>query len=295
MMITLEDAKAWGKSGRREEIYGFKIFTRRSGPKSAPKSSMPLTFLHGFPTWSLDWQQQIDALSTTHDCFAMDFLGFGLSDKPRGHHYKFTEQADIVIEMLRRQEIRQTHLIAHDYGTTVALILLGRQNAGTLPFKITSLTLLNGGLLDGFYHPNKMQQLLVSRISGPPLAKMLTKKMVQKSLSKIFPAKHQLAPETFEALWHGMSHQEGHKLAHIMLQYLRERQAHLPEWQVSLSDTTIPLNFIWGPEDPISGSVLDQARLRFPSADISELPGIGHYPMLEAPEQVTQNLRRLFA
>ena len=42
----------------------------------------PIVFVHGTPTWSFVWRQQIKTLSRTHRCIAPDHLGFGLSDKP---------------------------------------------------------------------------------------------------------------------------------------------------------------------------------------------------------------------
>ena len=39
---------------------------------------------------------------TEHAVLAFDCLGFGLSEKPRGHDYTLAEQADIAEELLRR-------------------------------------------------------------------------------------------------------------------------------------------------------------------------------------------------
>ena len=49
----------------------------------------------------------------------------------------------------------------------------------------------------------------------------------------------------------------------------------------------MPLRFINGPADPVSGAHM-AARYRelVPNPDVVLLDGIGHYPQLEAPEQV---------
>lgn len=49
----------------------------------------------------------------------------------------------------------------------------------------------------------------------------------------------------------------------------------------------MPVRVINGIEDPISGLHLVQRyRQLVPGADVVELPGIGHYPQLEAPARV---------
>jgi pimeloyl-ACP methyl ester carboxylesterase len=56
-----------------------KVFIR-SGPGRAP--TVPL--LHGYPSSSFDFRAVLPHLAD-HAWVTMDFLGFGLSDKPRPH------------------------------------------------------------------------------------------------------------------------------------------------------------------------------------------------------------------
>ena len=59
---------------------------------------------------------------------ALNFLAFGLSNKPRPHHYSIFEQASIVEALLRHLGLqsRRINLLSHDYGDTVAQELLYR-------------------------------------------------------------------------------------------------------------------------------------------------------------------------
>ena len=57
-------------------------------------------------------------------------------------------------------------------------------------------------------------------------------------------------------------------------------------------DTPVPTLFIWGPDDPVSGAhMLERIHERCTAASVVELPGVGHWPSLEAPEQVAAALR----
>src|SRR5262249_37300315 len=123
-MLTLDE---WLSSGERVKVDvpsgSFAVFCRTQG------SGPWLTFLHSFPTSSWDWAKVADNLAEGHRCLFIDFLGFGDSDKPSGHDYRLTEQADIVDALWRHYGVDETGLIAHDYGGSVAQELLARQSA----------------------------------------------------------------------------------------------------------------------------------------------------------------------
>jgi pimeloyl-ACP methyl ester carboxylesterase len=93
----------------------------------------PLTLLHGFPTSSLDWAGMFDRLSPERRLLALDFLGFGNSDKPKPHRYSLLEQADAVEAAWKHLGYERTALVAHDYGVSVAQELLARRDDGDLP------------------------------------------------------------------------------------------------------------------------------------------------------------------
>ena len=106
---------AWRDRGADEEFQGRRIHvTERDG------GGPLLVFLHGFPSSSYDWRLLLE-LESEHAALAPDFLGFGLSDKPRDHEYTLHWQADMVEELVRRRGGSEpVSLVAHDMGTSVA-------------------------------------------------------------------------------------------------------------------------------------------------------------------------------
>src|SRR4051812_44777381 len=87
-MLT-DRVRSWEQDGERIELGGRRIFVR-----GRPGDGPPLLLLHGFPTASSDSRRLLDALPG-RAAVALDFLGFGLSDKPRDHDYSLREQADL--------------------------------------------------------------------------------------------------------------------------------------------------------------------------------------------------------
>jgi pimeloyl-ACP methyl ester carboxylesterase len=68
---------------------------------------------------------------------------------------------------------------------------------------------------------------------------------------------------------------------------MAERRRHRARWVGALTRTRVPLRVIDGAADPVSGAhMVARYRELVPDADAVELPGIGHYPQLEAPAAV---------
>jgi len=146
----------WENSGQYLTVNDHQIFVIDT--KSSTKKDTIL-LIHGFPTSSWDWAKIWPALSADYRLIAMDMLGFGFSDKPDPHQYSIHEQADIVEDIVQQLGLKQFHVLAHDYGDTVAQELLARQKEGTGSGKWTSICFLNGGLF-----PETHQALLIQKL-----------------------------------------------------------------------------------------------------------------------------------
>ena len=71
-------------------------------------------------------------------------------------------------------------------------------------------------------------------------------------------------------------HNGGKRIAHKLIRYMRERAIFRERWVGALQRTKIPLRFINGLADPVSGSHLVQRfREIMPHQDIIELVEIG--------------------
>ena len=131
--MTTPRVDAWRAGGALVEVGGRRLFLR-----TADGAGPQLLFLHGYPSSSYDWRLVLDMLPGQRTaCF--DFLGFGLSDKPRDHVYSLMDQADLVEGVVERLGASEVVLVAHDMGTSVATELLARDLEGRLPrwLKIT--------------------------------------------------------------------------------------------------------------------------------------------------------------
>ena len=281
-----QDLDAWLAGGERVEVdipggRRYRVFARVLG------DGPWLTCIHGFPTSSWDWAKVAPALAQRHSLLVLDLLGFGDSDKPVGHDWSAFEQADIVEALWRRFGVEETGLLAHDVGLTVALELLARDGEGKLGVRLDRLLALNGGVYTGFHRPRPIQVWLQRPVVGALIARLLSEDRFATALAEIFGERHQPTLAELHQHWLSVSRRGGSRNYHRLIRYTPERRANAPRWEGALEGTAVPIRFAWGMADPVSGAHMAKViRERRPGADIVELPGVGHYPQLEAPEKV---------
>ena len=81
----------------------------------------PIVFVHGTPTWSFVWRQQIKPLSRNYRCIAPDHLGFGLSDKPTNFSYTPEAHAQNLEQLIEHLGLKKITLVVHDFGGPIGL------------------------------------------------------------------------------------------------------------------------------------------------------------------------------
>lgn len=244
-----------------------------------------IVFIHGFPSASWDWHFQWKYLATKYRLLTLDMLGFGLSAKPKNHSYSLLEQADIIEALLAKKGVKNYHILAHDYGNSVAQELLSRQNSAGKSAHILSICWLNGGLFATHHRPLFTQKLLKSPIGG--LASyFMNKASLRKGFNKIFGKNSPPSDDEIAILWQLIEHNNGKRVLPKLLNYLDERKLHGERWIQSMLTTAVPLYFMNGVQDPISGQhMLDHYIDTIPHPRTKGLQ-VGHYPQLEAAEEV---------
>jgi pimeloyl-ACP methyl ester carboxylesterase len=264
---------------------GHRIAFRRRG------QGPTVLLLHGFPTWSYDYAEVAADLASDHDVITLDFLGYGASEKPNPYDYSVAESADTVEDLAAHLGLDSVRLVVHDYGGIVGQELLDRVPADELGFNISSVVVLNSGIVYSAYRPTRLQKLLILPVIGKLLASRITANRFRSALDAVRGSP--MSDAEFDNLWHGVALHDGHQLAHLLIRYNAERVAHHRRWERALADWDGPLQLVWGLDDPVSGRhVLEQATAVLPRAEVTELAGVGHYPQSEAPQAVAAAVRR---
>ena len=273
---------AWRKHSREF------IFRGRAVRYWVAGQGEPLLLIHGFPTASWDWHYLWQPLAQRNLVIACDMLGFGDSAKPLDHTYCLLEQADLQQALLEHLRVTQpVHVLAHDYGDSVAQELLARHYEGR--FEMASCVFLNGGLFPETHRTALVQKLLLS-----PLGWMIGRAFGRNTLSDnfilIFGPNTRPSESALDDFWSLINGNEGTRILHKLIAYIPQRRRLRERWVGAMQRGEVPLRVIDGEIDPISGAhMVERYQQLVPHADTVLLANIGHYPQIEAPVQVLKH------
>src|SRR5436190_13792270 len=150
----------WEALGEYRTLLGSRIFTM-SFPPLDRDTVEPLVVLHGFPTSSYDFHAVVDELRRDRAVHLVDFLGYGLSDKP-DRAYPISMQADLVAAFLGEIDLTRFALLTHDMDDTIGGELLARVMEGTWVADVTRRVVTNGSIYIEMAHLSAGQQLLLA-------------------------------------------------------------------------------------------------------------------------------------
>ena len=280
---------AWQQGGQWMDWRGQQVFYRIAGAGPA------LLLLHGYPVGSYDWHAVWADLAKHFTLIAPDMLGHGFSGKPIDGDYSLAAHAQMHDALLQHLGISSCRVIAFDLGVSVAQEMLAkRQEQKGLP-NIDALVLLNGGVCPEAYQPRLIQKLLVTRF-GAWIGPRITQKMFEQTIVRMYCG-HDAAPaqDLLDDFWELLRHGQGQAVAHRVGAFWQERKELSARLLGELLSGDVPLRLINGLADPNSGAHMVQAFLQHrPGADVVSLPTSGHWPQIQAPEQVIQASSEFF-
>lgn len=279
----------WRSSGHFFTFRGYDAFYKVS--VGVVGSSDVVLLLHGFPTSSYDWYKIWDSLTQRFNrVIAIDFLGFGFSDKPRPHIYSIFEQASLVEALVAQLGLseQRINILSHDYGDTVALELLYRSDQNrTGRIIINSLCLSNGGIFPETHYPRLIQTVLKnSGFISPVLTRLMNFQLFSRGISDVFGPYTQPTEADFWDMWTGIRFNDGNLVMDSILQYINQRLKHRERWVGALTSTSTPLHMIYGPLDPVNPhpQFIQLYRKLVQRSTVSILDEhVSHYPQLEDP------------
>ncbi|NNC54303.1 MAG: alpha/beta fold hydrolase, partial [Pseudomonadales bacterium] len=242
----------WRAQGGLLQLGAHKIFVRDDTAGSIDNGKPVLLLIHGFPTSSWDWHALWHELRKSYRLIALDMLGFGFSDKPDHRDYTIHWQADIVEQLVAHKALGSFHVLAHDYGDTVAQELLARQLDGNGVGNWLSCCFLNGGLFPETHRALLTQKLLLSPF-GPLVNKLGGYRSFKRSFCKVFGPDTQPGDVELETFWAIIGENDGRHIFHNLITYMNDRIAHRERWVAALQQSTIPIALINGSVDPVSG------------------------------------------
>lgn len=253
-------------------------------------SGVPILLLHGNPTWSFLYRKIVPRLQDAFRCIAVDYPGFGLSDRPEGYGYTPEEHARVVGELVDHLDLDGFLMMVQDWGGPIGFdVAIERADrvrgivhgntwfwpVDTLMFKIFPRVMSSGFMQRQIVEKNFFVERIMPRSVVHPLS--------QREMDQYRGA--QPTPEARAGV------------AEFPRQILRaESMLARLQREVPRVLGSKPVVFVWGMRDPAfkPKQVLPRARAAFSDHEVVELHDASHYIQEDAPVPIADAIRKRF-
>lgn len=222
----------------------------------------PIIFLHSWVGSWRYWVPTMDLASERYRAYALDFWGFGESDR-RGSQFNVPGYVEMLCGFMDQMGIPSANLVGHGMGGMVA-IRAARARPERFTRVMTVCTPMNGEVLSGHVKPGTFSKLLGR--TGPT-------NVWAKLLRQIPIADPEVQEEIYEDT-DGLSEEVVTSVQDSLLS---------TDLRADLAELTVPLLAVYGGKDPIVGP--DHAaflgELTEQPLQLLVLPKANHFPFLE--------------
>jgi pimeloyl-ACP methyl ester carboxylesterase len=254
-------------------------------------------FLHGFPETLYAWKDIALALAADYEVHAFDWPGFGQSSRPSVDRFSYAprDYARVLGDYIRKAGIDTSKLTiyATDIGALPALLL-----AQEKPAIATSIIV---GDFAPFDRPQYMYESLQALKAGPsmgPARDQLNKNrddILENAFKRGLPkeAHFELSREFKDDMSRAWGHgamTTADAFAHYYAHFTRDQN----HFETNLERLEIPVKVVWGEKDLYIKKEMGIDLAAKIGAELTLLPGIGHYPHLQSPRQTIDEVRAAF-
>ena len=280
-MSAADDVRDWEARGRRFDLDGRSVWMLDVAALD-DRGLDPLLVLHGFPSCSFDWRHVLDALRAHRRVVAVDFLGFGLSDKP-DVRYSMRLQADVVEGGRARARARRRSRCSRTTWATPSAASCSpavskarcrsRSRDACSPTAASTSTWRTSRPASSCCCRSTMPRPNSSQADG-----------FKAGLAGTFSPNSAVDDDELDAQWLFAERNDGHRLLPRTIRYIEDRRAEERRFTGAIETHPSPLAVVWGADDPIAVvAMTDTLLLARPDAQVTILDGVGHYPMIESP------------
>jgi pimeloyl-ACP methyl ester carboxylesterase len=243
-------------------------------------SGRPVILLHGWlGSWNY-WLSTMEYLRRGWRCYALDFWGFGESDKSgKRTSFMVTDFVELVYQFMERMGIESAPLVGHSMGGTVSLMLALQH-----PERVSKVVVVGSPI-----HGSSLNILL--RLAGVPWIGSITRsspRLLFAGIKTFSPFITKQSRQWYEMISQDISNTT---VESFFASIGSLRRTDLRE---QLGTLGIPAYGIYGPHDVIVNP--NQAKVLSSLARnsrIAWLNGSGHFPMLDETQRFNETLRDL--
>ncbi|HEY9648802.1 MAG TPA: alpha/beta fold hydrolase [Chroococcidiopsis sp.] len=247
--------------------------------RAAADGGLPILLLHGFGSSFEQWHKNLVPLSQRHTVYAMDFVGFGRSEKAAAA-YKVQLWADQVYDFWRSHINRPILLVGHSLGALVALTAtIGH------PEMVKGLVMLTLPEARRERLPQPIQAIAFSmeRLFANPLvlrpAFSLIRRpgLIRNVLQNLVYINKANVTDDLVSSFLNPAFDRGAAEVFCRLARANAQPDYSPEAKKLLAQLATPTLLIWGQQDRVVPLAIEQDLLaQSPHLEVKEIPNAGH-------------------
>ncbi len=271
---------------RRFEAAGASSRLVEAGPEEAPTA---VAFLHGNPGSSDDWEPLVAAVGATGmRALAFDLPDFGETVAPAGFEHSVPGYAAFVDAALAALGVERVYLVLHDFGGPIGLAWI----AGHAD-RLAGLTLIDIGILPG-YKWHRLARIWRTPVLGEIFQGTATRPAFRFLVNRDEPRG---LPRPFLEQMYDHYDRRTKRAVLKLYRATDDPGSPDPELLAALRERGELLTLvIWGGGDAyLPSSYAERQREFFPTAEVNVLPHSGHWPFIDAPEEVERLLLTFLA
>jgi pimeloyl-ACP methyl ester carboxylesterase len=253
-----------------------------------PADGETILLIHGQAGSTETWRDTAPVLQEAgYNVFAVDLIGLGLSEKGLAPNFSYRAQSQMLITFMDQQNINEASLVAHAFGSTIAVMIAQEQ-----PERIKSLALVAPSL---FTEP--IPEIPKWALELPFLqrwARVGMRFVVHEAVGEQLRSATKIDEVVDDALietYGRVLRTEDWDLAVIGML----RDSHNNSLREPLETVEIPVLLMWGTED--GWATPDNALWMldsFPDSCLVQFEGVGHLPMHETSSGFSEKLIEFF-
>jgi len=137
------------------------------------------------------------------------------------------------------------------------------------------------------------QKILRTSFWGPILAKLSSRAYFLYNFKKLWYDKSKINLDELNNIWDMLIHNDGRKVFSKISRYTFERAKFWHRWVGGLEKTDLNIHILWADKDPIAViEMVDVLQEKISNNKVTILKDVGHYLMLEAPEQYASEVMK---
>lgn len=256
-----------------------------------PKATV--LFLHGFPESMYSWKPIAESLSSDYEVHAFDWPGYGQSSRPSAERFSYApkDYAQVLEQYIRASGIDSSKLVIYATDIGALPVLLAALEQPHIARKIIV------GDFAPFNRPQYMWENLAALKSKPSsdVVRAAMNQTRDEILANTFfrdnprEERYMLPQEFMEDITKGWDGDitAADAFYHYYSHFTRDQDY----FEANMTKLKVPVKVVWGEKDSYVKKEMGVEFAERNNFKLTILPGLGHYPHLQAPKQTADEIR----